>query len=102
MQEFQNELEILRKEVDEVDSIIYQAIYNRTLLTNKIGQLKKNHGVIEMSLERRQEIYKKLTDWATIDNIPTELFTKIYDTIFEFSINKQLDLINKEVITNEN
>lgn len=96
MNEFENELKNLRDKIDDVDSVIYDAICKRFLLTKEIGLLKSKHGVTEMSEKRREEIYEKLRDWSIRDGIPVNLITEIYETIFDMSILEQTILIYKE------
>jgi chorismate mutase len=96
MKNFEIELKKLRDEIDFVDSKIYESIYQRVLLTGRIGELKKECGVSEMNEQRRNEIYEKMKSLAVKDGVPVYLISKIYDVIFESSITEQTILINKK------
>lgn len=93
--EYQEELEKLRHSIDAIDDVLYRTLEFRVATTTKIGELKKKHGISEMSMDRRDEIYKKLKDWAMEDGIPVTLVTRIYDIIFEYSVLEQVLIINE-------
>lgn len=94
--EFEDKLNDLRLEIDEVDEQLYRCLLGRMYLSDRIGLLKKNHGVSEMSTERREEIFTKLKDWAIEDGMPVSMITRIYDIIFEMSVLEQVLIINEK------
>lgn len=91
---YKSELEILRKEIDDVDEIIYNSLLKRLNLITKIGELKKIHGKHDMSTKRRNEIISRLKEWSIEDGVPVSLITQLYDKIFEYSVLEQILIIN--------
>ena len=96
--EYNQKLKKLRDEIDLVDKYIYMSILKRFDITNKIGNLKKEHGVSEMSEVRRKEILKKLKDWAIEDGLPVHLITSIYEMILDTSTIEQTLIIHEKDI----
>ena len=92
--EYQEELEKLRHSIDAIDDVLYRTLEFRVSMIVKIAELKKKHGVTEMSSERRDEIYERVKGWAIEDGIPVSLVMKIYDTIFEYSVLEQTLIIH--------
>lgn len=91
---YKSELEILRKEIDDVDEVIYNSLLKRLNLITKIGELKKLHGEHDMCTKRRDEIISRLKEWSIEDGVPVSLITQLYDKIFEYSVLEQILIIN--------
>ena len=90
------ELEKLRKEIDVVDMNLYVTIFNRIILTTEIGRLKKQHGVTEMSIERRKEIIDKFSEMAIHDTIPVYIIKEIFTKLIDLSVLEQTLIINEK------
>jgi len=94
--EYEIELEKLRGEIDSVDEGIYRYLSARMYLTGRIALLKKEHGVSEMCLIRREQIFERLKGWAIEDGIPVSMITQIYEIILEMSVLEQVLIINEK------
>ena len=89
MNNYDLELEKLRKEIDKADDTICNALLLRRNLITEIALLKKEHGVTEMSESRREEIMERLSEWSSSNYFPTYVLREIYDTVFKNSILHQ-------------
>lgn len=94
--EYEVELDKIRREIDEVDDGIYRHLLVRMYLITKVATLKRQYGVSEMSTERREEIFTKLKDWAIEDGMPVSMITRIYEIILEMSVLEQVLIINEK------
>lgn len=93
-EQYNFQIEIQRRHIDDIDRKLYLCLLNRMMRVHNIGEIKKEFGEDEMSVERRDEIYEKLKGWAIDDGLPVSLVNNIYDTIFEFSRLEQFLIIN--------
>ncbi len=66
---YKEELEELRGSIDLIDEALYLSIRQRISLTNKVGELKKEHGISEMCENRKRDILHRVSQWANRDGI---------------------------------
>lgn len=95
-QKYLNKLEDLRKQIDVVDMELYVSVFNRIILTTEIGRLKKQYGVVEMSIERRKEIIDKFSQMAMEDTIPVYIVKDIFTKLIDLSVLEQTLIINEK------
>jgi chorismate mutase len=92
--QFNFQMDIQRRSIDEIDHQIYVSLLNRYKHISKIAEIKKEYGTMEMSETRKKEIIDKLKGWAIEDGLPVTLVNDIYNIIFEFSILEQILILN--------
>ncbi|MEG1635705.1 MAG: chorismate mutase, partial [Rikenellaceae bacterium] len=93
--EYLQALEILRGEIDGLDSELLEVISKRMSVASKIGEIKKENNVAILQTGRWSEIIDKMSNQAVKHNISTELVTKVLDAIHVESINIQNSVMNK-------
>src|SRR3546814_14369095 len=79
--EFQNTLEILRKEIDELDDAIIQKLAERMRIVEKIGEYKRANKVTILKVNRREEIIGKSNHYAAESKTDQNLKTKMIELI---------------------
>lgn len=92
--QFNFQMEIQRRSIDEIDHQIYVSLLERYKHISKIAELKKEYGTMDMSESRQNEIMNKLKQWAIEDGMPVSFINDIYNKIFEFSVLEQILTIN--------
>src|SRR3546814_2218756 len=63
--EFQNTLEILRKEIDELDDAINQKLAERMSIVEKIGEYKRDNKVTFLQVNRWEKIIGESNNYET-------------------------------------
>jgi chorismate mutase len=87
--EFEFKLNDIREDINAVDEAICNMFAVRMSLVELIADLKKEHGVTEMSESRQHEIYNKLKEAAIKSGVSASMMRGIYDIVFNYSIMRQ-------------
>ena len=80
------QITIERRNIDEIDKQIYKCLLDRFKHIQRIAEVKKEFGTMELSDTRQKEILEKLHQWSRKDGLPLSLVDEIYRIIFEFSV----------------
>lgn len=95
---FRNTLEILRKEIDELDDVIIQKLAERMKIVEKIGEYKRDNKVTILQVNRWEEIIEKRTGYAAALKLNKEFTQKLLEMIHNESIRKQTQIMNKKTV----
>ncbi|MCC6601473.1 MAG: bifunctional 3-deoxy-7-phosphoheptulonate synthase/chorismate mutase type II [Crocinitomicaceae bacterium] len=91
----ENELALLRSEIDRTDEDILHLIAQRMKLAEEIGWYKKENNVMILQIERWSEIRNTRTEWAKKLGL-TPAFMKVYlDALHAESIRRQTHIMNE-------
>tara|TARA_B110000444_G_scaffold261529_1_gene314713 strand:+ start:362 stop:658 length:297 start_codon:yes stop_codon:yes gene_type:complete len=90
---YEFKLESIRRQVDQVDTDLYEILQKRFQLTNLIGELKKEHNSIEMCETRKKQIVNRLRDKALKDGMSINLLESLYNLIINQSVVDQSTII---------
>ena len=90
---YEFKLESIRRQVDQVDTDLYEILQKRFQLTNLIGELKKEHNSIEMCETRKKQIVNRLRDKALKDSMSINLLESLYNLIINQSVVDQSTII---------
>ncbi|MDO4619452.1 MAG: chorismate mutase [Lachnospiraceae bacterium] len=82
------EMEIYRKEIDEIDRQFQQLFERRMEVAGKIGAYKASRGLPVFDAKREESKIAELKERASTQEY-AEGIAKLYDTIFTISRNKQ-------------
>ena len=93
---FINQLEIIREQIDQADREILEAIATRMSLVEKIGEYKQENNVAIFQLSRWKEIFKTRPEWAKALNLDPKFITELYRFIHQQSVKKQTNIFNQE------
>jgi chorismate mutase len=86
---YKEELEELRNVIDITDDVILNSVIMRIDLAMEIGVLKKEHGITEMSQDRRKEILDRVIKKSEEQSTPTYLTKKIFEVLIDHSVELQ-------------
>ena len=86
-----NDLDNLRKKIDEIDDNIVKLLLERFAVVKNIADYKKEHGIEIFQKNRETEILKNIAD--KIDKTKNQAYKKyildIYETILQTSKSSQ-------------
>jgi chorismate mutase len=93
---FQNQLALLRSEIDKLDTELFHVLSKRFQIIREIGAYKKENNITVLQLKRWTEILNQRTDFGERQGMNREFLTKILKQIHKESIRIQTDILNKE------
>ncbi|MBS9773904.1 MAG: bifunctional 3-deoxy-7-phosphoheptulonate synthase/chorismate mutase type II [Tenacibaculum sp.] len=89
---FRNSLDMLRTQINLIDSKLIETIGERMKIAKKIGALKKEKNVAILQNNRWNEILEKIVIEGKQNNLSEEFILKIFKAIHQESINQQINL----------
>lgn len=93
--EFNNRLEELRKQIDELDRELIEVLATRMFLVEQIGEYKRENNISIFQIERWDEIFRTRPQWAEKMKLNRELVQEIYKLIHIESIRKQTEVMHR-------
>jgi len=94
--DFINQLELLRKFIDEIDEEILNVVLKRMEVVEKIGEYKRDNNVTILQLERWQEILSTRATSGIMKGMNKDFIEKICVLLHKESIRKQTDVMNQK------
>ena len=85
---YMDELQALRKKIDEIDQCIVGLLAERFAAAKQVGDYKKARGLEIMQQSREAEVIKNITD-KTADDEHSMYILEIYETILKTSKKAQ-------------
>lgn len=82
------DLQTLRKRIDEIDTQILKALSERIAVCQKIGEYKKQQGLPIREQKREQEVYSKIKKQA----VEFELEPARIDGLYREIVNMCIDI----------
>lgn len=92
---FQNQLEELRSEIDKIDQQLIDIIAQRMSIVDQIGRYKKENKITILQLKRWNQIFKERIENGEELGLPREFIMKLLEVVHEESIQRQIDVMNK-------
>ena len=93
-QGFNEELILLRKELDDLDRALFALISKRNKITHELGICKKNNHVSIFQLERWLEILKTREEWGREKNFDAKFVQELCKLLHEESMRIQNKVMN--------
>lgn len=90
---FNDQLEELRRKIDNIDREVLETLAARMAIVEKIGEYKKENNVTTYQVKRWDDIMKNRAELAKKMNLNTEFVTEIYKIIHEESIRRQTEIM---------
>ncbi|HVD98599.1 MAG TPA: bifunctional 3-deoxy-7-phosphoheptulonate synthase/chorismate mutase type II [Cytophagaceae bacterium] len=90
---FNDQLEELRRKIDNIDREILETLAARMSIVEKIGEYKKENNVTTYQVKRWDDIMKNRSELAKKMNLNTEFVVEIYKIIHEESIRRQTEIM---------
>lgn len=81
-----NELELFRKEIDEIDSEIIKLLANRFKVVKKVGDYKKANNIIPLQPWRWQEVLNSRKKLGLEFWISEDFIEKVWEEIHEYAL----------------
>ncbi|QQG40674.1 MAG: chorismate mutase [Candidatus Levyibacteriota bacterium] len=85
-----DQLEILRKNIDQIDNDILTLLVKRFSLVKKIGVYKKNNNMLIVNKNREEEKINALIKTGNMFNMSKEFIQNIWQTIFAESYKLEI------------
>jgi chorismate mutase len=76
-----DELELYRKEVDQVDELILKALTERVKICMAIGLVKKKRGLHVKDVSRENDVYKKVKEKSVKLGLDSQKVENLYREI---------------------
>lgn len=77
----------LRKQIDHIDYQLLDLLARRIGVVQKIGRLKKEHGIPARNNERWQELLADRIAYGTKHQIPAERIHQIWTIIHDWAVS---------------
>lgn len=88
-------LNILRKQIDECDNELIQILSKRMRIAREIGTYKKEHDMAILQTGRYNEILDKRGSQGALCGMDSEFIKNVFEAIHEESVRQQMEIINK-------
>ena len=85
----------LRKQIDECDDNLIQELAKRMRVAREIGTYKKEHGMTILQTGRYNEILEKRGSQGALCGMDADFIKKVFEAIHEESVRQQMEIINK-------
>ena len=89
------DLQELRKQIDELDSSLLELLSKRMRIAREIGLYKKEHNLPVLQAGRYEEILDKRSSDASSMGMDTKFVKSILESIHEESVQQQIKIVNE-------
>ncbi|MBN2166064.1 MAG: bifunctional 3-deoxy-7-phosphoheptulonate synthase/chorismate mutase type II [Marinilabiliaceae bacterium] len=96
-----NELDDLRKKIDQIDAKLLEIFKERMMISEQIGKYKYDNNITILQTRRYDEVMKDRINKAQKYGLGEEFVNKMFETIHEESIHRQSLVMNKELAKKE-
>jgi chorismate mutase len=91
---YNNKLENLRLQIDEVDAKILDILSKRMLIVDEIGKLKKEHNVAVLQNNRWVNMLDRIVEEGVSKGLSEDFIISLFKAIHQESINHQENIVN--------
>ena len=95
---FNNQLEVLRSQIDNVDREIIECLAARMNLVGKIGDYKKDNNVTAFQAERWVKVFQTRPEWGEQLSLHKPFIEQLLKLIHDESIRVQTKILNTETV----
>lgn len=88
-------LEVLRRQIDECDNAIIETLAKRMRICREIGTFKKEHNMTILQTGRYNEIIDKRGIQGTQCGMDSDFMKVVFEAIHAESVRQQMEIINK-------
>ena len=93
--EFNSELNICRRQIDQIDAELFDLLSQRMKTADKIGHIKKANNVAILQSNRWEDICRRMLSLTRGMGLSEEFVRTVLEAIHLESINRQNDIMNK-------
>ena len=87
-------INMLRKQVDELDNELMNLLSKRMRVCREIGQYKKEHNMTVFQANRYSEILDKRGAQGSLLGMSPEFIAQVFESVHEESVRQQVEMIN--------
>ena len=87
-------INMLRKQVDELDNELMNLLSKRMRVCREIGQYKKEHNMTVFQANRYSEILDKRGAQGSLLGMSPEFIAQVFESVHEESVRQQVEIIN--------
>ncbi len=88
-------INVLRKQIDELDNQLMDLLAKRMRVCREIGQYKKEHNMTVLQTARYNEILEKRGAQGALCGMGAKFVKKIFEEVHEESVRQQIEILNK-------
>ena len=88
-------LEVLRRQIDEIDNALIELLAKRMRISREIGTFKREHKMTVVQTGRYTEIHDKRGAQGVLCGMAPEFMKTVFEAIHEESVRQQIDVMNK-------
>lgn len=92
----QNLLERLRSEIDKIDQELIDILARRMSVVEEIGKYKKANRITILQLKRWNQVIRERVEAGELQGLSREFLLKLLEAVHEESIQRQIDVMNRE------
>lgn len=86
----------LRRQIDECDNNIIEILSKRMRICREIGTFKKEHGMTVLQTTRYSEILDNRGEQGTLCGMDANFIKQVFEAIHEESVRQQMEIFNKQ------
>lgn len=88
-------INILRKEIDEIDNKLIELLSERINVSTKIAQIKKESNISVLQVNRWKKLLSDRIEYSNTKGVSEEFIKEIFELIHEESVRVQDEIIKK-------
>jgi len=92
----QNNLELLRGEIDEIDNDLLAILGKRMEVAKRIGHFKKDRNITILQQKRWEEIVQRFIEMGMTNGLSREFSVRLITAIHDESINNQEQIFKEK------
>ena len=90
-------LNILRKQIDDCDNDLIEVLSKRMRIVREIGTYKKEHNMTVLQTGRYNEIINKRGEQGAACDMAGDFIKGVFESIHEESVRQQIEIINQKL-----
>jgi len=95
--EFESKLEVLRKEIDKIDTELIHILSRRMGIIDEMGKYKRDHNITILQLKRWSNIVQDRLTMAVDSGLNREFLQKLLEIVHNESIKRQAEIYNENI-----
>ena len=95
VQQTTENLNMLRKQIDECDNDLLEVLSKRMRIAREIGTYKKEHNMTVLQASRYNEILNKRGEQGETCAMSASFIKDVFESIHEESVRQQMEILNK-------
>lgn len=96
VQQSTENLNMLRKQIDECDDDLIEVLSKRMRIVREIGTYKKEHNMTVLQSGRYSEIINKRGDQGAACDMDAEFIKEVFESIHQESVRQQIEIVNQK------